>query len=357
MRDLGGMLTSVSTRQQPVWPPPGGLPWPAHVLVADTNFLARSAWFLARHPDQPSVLEEALRSGRSSARIAAHVPGEMPRAIRRIARGADPTAALAVWESQLAPLVRVVEIPVALHLNPAIWHVLREDPDDLPTAALALFLAPAVVLTTDGVFANAGLPVPDSPMAAVKALKIAGGHETTAYVGSLAAWGGARGTWSLMGRLVAAARQNPLVALAVLAAGASALLLVEDSSPGAAKMATTRIRSVLQTTGTMTGRIAMHVLDEHAVALVDVPEVLRSGPQTLEEASAAILARCGRPMSVIDLKYELTQCLPGFARPTRHTVSAAGLTEALRAHPAFTHKHSGWLLGRPVTTRPPHAPE
>lgn len=209
------MLADMSARQHALWPPPDGLPWAAHVLVADTNVLARSAWFLAGHPDQRSSLEDALGSGRSYAFIAAHVPGEMSRAIRRIARGLDPTAALAAWELQLAPRVRVVDIPVALHLNPAIGHVLREDPDDLPTAALALFLAPSVVLTTDGVFADAGLPVPDKPAAAVKALEIAGGHETTAYVGSLAAWAGARGAWAMMGRLVAVAlralKLNPVL--------------------------------------------------------------------------------------------------------------------------------------------------
>ena len=43
----------------------------------------------------------------------------------------------------------MIDLAIRDHLDPRLRGVLADDPDDLPTAALALLVAPAVVLSDD----------------------------------------------------------------------------------------------------------------------------------------------------------------------------------------------------------------
>jgi hypothetical protein len=68
---------------------------------------------------------------------------------RALEEGLDPPEVVGVWEELLRPHLRVVDLAVREHLDPRLRGVLADDPDDLPTAALALLVAPAVVLSDD----------------------------------------------------------------------------------------------------------------------------------------------------------------------------------------------------------------
>ncbi|MBB4928765.1 hypothetical protein [Kitasatospora kifunensis] len=97
----------------------------------------------------------------------------------------------------------IVDLAVRDHLSPASRMLLRDDPslpavvrggaDDAPTAALAEFLAPTVILTKDSVFTCLGLAVPvDQWVGMAHGLLRASGFEAnlanSVFVAEIAAW-------------------------------------------------------------------------------------------------------------------------------------------------------------------------
>jgi predicted nucleic acid-binding protein len=134
---------------------------PQVVAVLDTNALANACCYEAA-TGFDSLVTRLVYTERVPCFIADHVPGEMHEHLERICRSrkVDPADAFHVWHTKVAPLLRVVELPVGEYLRPEIAGIRRPepdgDPDDLPTLALAAFLGPTVLVTSDRVFYRLG---------------------------------------------------------------------------------------------------------------------------------------------------------------------------------------------------------
>lgn len=134
---------------------------PQLVAVLDTNAIATACCMEAGSGHQ-SLATRLVLTGRVPCFIAEHVPGEMDEHLDRITRkmGVDVHAARAVWGDRVAPMFRVVDLPIGDYLRPEIAGIRQPepagDPDDWPSLAVAAFLGPAAIITRDGVFARLG---------------------------------------------------------------------------------------------------------------------------------------------------------------------------------------------------------
>jgi hypothetical protein len=146
------------------------LPVPALVGITDTNALASRACNAARNSVAENLFTGLAVTGRSNTYVSAHVPGELVRHLADVAEGhpgLDLRDAERVLWNDVMPLVPVVDLAVGDYLHPRIQAVrradpdlpvrLRGDPEGLGTAALAEFLAPAVIISADSVFTRFGL--------------------------------------------------------------------------------------------------------------------------------------------------------------------------------------------------------
>jgi hypothetical protein len=167
-------------------------------------------------------------TGRSNTYISAHVPAELVRHLADVAEGhpgLDLRDAERVLWNDVMPLVPVVDLAVGDYLHPRIQAVrradpdlpvrLRGDPDDLGTAALAQFLAPAVIISADSVFTRFGLAnsVADTWLPLAHRLLQAAGYEATLTEAAYALELAARLVAMPASAVVGAARRHPLAAL------------------------------------------------------------------------------------------------------------------------------------------------
>lgn len=325
------------------WPPAEVVPWPARVLVVDTNYLARMAWSAADRADFPTDLEHSL-AGRVTVHAGAHVPGEMTRRIPKLHPRRDPAPAMRAWSDRLAPQLRIVDLAPRWQMEPFALEVARLDPDDQPTAALAAYLAPCLLLTTDGVFDKVGLEVAADPRAVVvaagEAAEVEGTAAAAVVFGVLLA--------QLLAHLAAhglrSGRAHPAITTAVLGLSAGALLALDRQRPGSTRSAAVAAGRTVRASAQVALSAAETLRLAHEQAVKQLVEVRRARPHTLSEAAAAILARHGRPMSVDDLRARLA-APRGYGRLAPRYCDRPTLTAALREDPAFTHDHRGWALG------------
>lgn len=157
--------------------PPGAMRYQAWLsrrrltAITDSCSLASSAGHVARD-GRASIIAALASRGRTPVFISENVEAELPKAIDEVARSMGIPAAEveAVMREQVLPRIRVVPLRVGDYLHPRIAGIRRDhpslpramrgDPDDLGTAALAQFLAPAVVISKDSVFNRFGLALP-----------------------------------------------------------------------------------------------------------------------------------------------------------------------------------------------------
>lgn len=126
-------------------------------IVLDANVLNRDLMRAARKGER-TVLLNAANSGMIRIFCAQHVPDEVREHAERLAKRARVSVGefLRVWEENYVPLLRRVEVLEGL-LAPAEAERITQldhgpqslcDPDDVPTATLALHLG-AILLSTD----------------------------------------------------------------------------------------------------------------------------------------------------------------------------------------------------------------
>lgn len=151
-------------------------------------------------------------------------------ALARVA--GDTGVALADAERALArivPRMRVVALRMGDYLNPRIAgmrrydpglpRAMRGDPDDLGTAAVAAFLAPAVIISKDSVFNRFGLALPAGQWTEEAGrLLAAAGYDATLAEAAAAAETSARLLFGGITAVTKAAARNPETAIAVLLA-------------------------------------------------------------------------------------------------------------------------------------------
>jgi hypothetical protein len=282
-------------------------------------------------------------TGRSNTYVSVHVPGELARHLADVAKGhpgLDLQEAERVLWGGIMPLVPVVDLAVADYLHPRIHAVrradpglparLRGDPDDLGTAALAEFLAPAVIISADSVFTRFGLAnsVADTWLPLAHGLLQAAGYEATLTEAAYALELAARLIASPVSAVAGAARRHPLAALGI---GAVIVLVAHQAGflkSGRLRAAGQEIREVAATGIEAFGN-ATDAYDRARQALRVIEPY---GTPTVEELAARHLARVRRALPLDDL----AAALEGGG----HAVTAAELRDATSRHPAFRTRGS-----------------
>ncbi|MGD0684414.1 MAG: hypothetical protein ABSA03_04785 [Streptosporangiaceae bacterium] len=195
----------------------------ALVAVTDACAVASSACHVARS-DTASVLVSLAGTGRSNVFIGEDVEAELPEALQKVAADmGNPLADAERALSRIVTRIRVVPLQMGDYLNPAIAAIrrcdpelpraARGDPDDLGTAAVAAFLAPAVIISKDSVFNRFGLALPaDRWTEEAARMLVAAGYDAALEDAAHAAEVGARLLFGVIGAAKNAAVRNPKAA-------------------------------------------------------------------------------------------------------------------------------------------------
>ena len=329
---------------------PMAFPAPALVGIADTNALAARACNAASRSLAEELFTGLAATGRSNTFVSAHVPGELDDHLAEVAAhypGLLLADAERVLWRQVMPGVPVIDLAVGDYLHPrvralmgtdlALPRCMRGDPDDIGTAALAEFLAPAVIISADSVFTRFGLAntVATTWLPAAHMLLEAAGFEATltetAHLLEFAVRVGA----GVLSGAASVARRYPLPAAGLLI-GAAYIAWRSGCFSGerrravgfqlrqAASESLDRIDSAFSAYGQARG--ALLVVEPY-------------GAPTVEQLAARYLARIGRPLMLLELTAALTS--------EGYPVTSAELEKATSRHPAFWGSASSWTgIGR-----------
>jgi hypothetical protein len=313
--------------------------------VLDTNALLTHACYLVKKGSLDGAVSGLADTGRANPYIASHVPGELAEHLPKLATHyqvpVDAVRALLV--RKILPSVRVVELEIRDHLAPQTRHVLHGtvlghpgDPDDVPTMALAEFLAPSVIVAADKVFSTFGLAVLDWIPMAQDLLRMAGleANAADALVAidfGLKLFGlGVKALATLAGRYPV---PSAVITGAVLwFCRSRGYLRGEDW-----RRRTTRAWEIAEPYIERTGAaIEEHARLRDSLLVVDPPPY-----PTNEQLAARHLARCGQALT----PGELRDALAGQGQQ----ISAAALKRAMLAHGAFVRAPGDvWTVGRPA---------
>lgn len=335
--------------QRPSWV---ALSQVALVAVTDACAIASSACHVARS-GTASVLVSLAGTGRSNVFIGEDVEAELPEALQKVA--ADMGVPLADAERALRQImtrIRVVPLRMGDYLNPSIAGIrrcdpelpraARGDPDDLGTAAVAAFLAPAVIISKDSVFNRFGLALPaDRWTEEAARLLVAAGYDAALEDAAHAAELGARLLFGVIGAAKNAAVRNPKAAITTaVIAGLAAWYchrrgwITGDQLRAAGRRMAAAARPFAERAAAADARRNQA---RAALTVVD-----RRGAPSLEERCARHLARRATPITPEELSALLA--ISGAA------VTADAVRAALASHPAFTQdRQGGFTLGRPAS--------
>ncbi|MDR6320057.1 PIN domain-containing protein [Actinoplanes couchii] len=318
---------------------------PQLVAVLDTNAIATACCMEAISGHQ-SLATRLVLTGRVPCFIAEHVPGEMDEHLDRIARkiGVDAGVATSVWRDRVAPLFRVVDLPIGEYLRPEIAGIRQPepvgDPDDWPSLAIAAFLGPAAIITRDGVFARLGYANKASDWTVTaKVLRRAAALEGEQIDRAVVAIMSTQMMWAGVGGLVKLGRRFPwtVPVSLVLAAVAGRLLWQARADVQAGG------RDLLDHLGLQMRRVLAE-MGEYAQLRSDLLTV-HDPPWRAEsptERCARTLARSGEAMTPGELRDVMNLA-------SSEQVTAAGLRRIMSAHPSFIRLPGDrYQIGRPV---------
>jgi hypothetical protein len=237
----------------------------------------------------------------------------------------------------------VVDLAVRDHLDPRLRGVLADDPDDLPTAALALLVSPAVVLSDDSDLVDngfAGQAWWTQAAGDVLIVAEADGTIVGLFGGvGLTTLAVAYGTAGV----VRAARRAPLVTMTVaVVILAGSYVLVRCYPLG-------RLRTTLRELGAAAAMTWQEVTDSQQAAAARLPwvEAPAGRTPTLEERCARLLARVTETLSTADVHEQLHREMAEATPPV------ATVRRTLAGHPAFVHVGQGrWQLGESAAAPP-----
>jgi hypothetical protein len=324
----------------------------ALVAVTDACAIASSACHVARS-GTASVLVSLAGTGRSNVFISEDVEAELPEALQKVA--ADMGVPLADAERALHQIMtRIWVVPLRMgdYLNPAIAGIrrcdpglpraARGDPDDLGTAAVAAFLAPAVIISKDSVFSRFGLALPaDRWTEEAARLLIAAGYDAALEDAAHAAEVGARLLFGMIGAAKNAAVRNPKAAITTaVIAGLAAWYchrrgwITGDQLRAAGRRMAAAARPLAERAAAADARRNQA---RDALTVVE-----GCGAPSLEERCARHLARRAAPMTPEELSAVLA--ISGAA------ATADAVRAAMASHPAFTQDaQGGFIFGRPAS--------
>jgi hypothetical protein len=143
-------------------------------VVVDADVLSRSVDYAIRKGYAPAVVGKASPAYANFSGVVLFVTERVyEETLARfpeiaVARGVSVEAVERTWDSLFVGRVRVVGMDVDLVSDERVSEVARRDPDDAPTAALAVLLAPCILLTDNhSHFAAFGLAYENATTVAV----------------------------------------------------------------------------------------------------------------------------------------------------------------------------------------------
>jgi hypothetical protein len=303
---------------------------------------------------QPANSVVTLRGTQGAAFvIGAHVPGEVLPAIKRITRRNDALneTAVWIWKELVAPHVAVVDLPISEYLRPEIQVVARGvgragarhrgDADDLPTAAVAAFLAPTIIWSRDHVFTQTGLAATDPTSTGRDLVTLAVSKsvadDATSTAGVLASAGVAIAEAAHRGA-IRSPQAAILIAAGAAAAGVYASPRLWSALPSGLRAIARRARQLVSLFG------GLYAYQECAAAALVKYESPPWRDRVALELCAIALTQAQRPMTASELFMIVKADL--HSQPA-HTISS--LKRDLAAHPAFTSvRPNSWRLGTPA---------
>lgn len=318
-----------------------------HVWVGDSGPLMKDVCRSMRGRQVTSLLA-ALHYDAARLFIARHVLEEVEQHLPRFAAKAtgDAAAALDCWRRVYLPYIRVVDVPQwwgAEHLGAR--RVSASDPDDHPTAQLAVALAPCGVIAEDRDLIDHGFGDQEW-------LQVTHASANQAYIElwasavyppSRAVLELAQGAARLFGRLPQWAQ---LLLASVLVA-----FTVWWQHDGRAVRQMDRVRGGAAELARLVGPPLTQIAQDRdrAVKSWDRHEFTASEPRLVGEQIARLLAVASGPLLAVDLARQVR------AGGTTLKERTAVVRRVLAATPAFIQVSRGrWELGMPATVEPPN---
>lgn len=275
-----------------------GSPFHVHPCVADAMTLIQDVMRNVTDGQQTALMG-AVEVGTIRLLCTEKVGAEVEEHLEEIciARGVDVDAAWEVWDLDHWPHLWVVNLPVGTVVDPRVNLVALEDPDDVPTAELALLLA-ATVLSDDQHLTRPGIAKPNWLSFAIHGRRAARTDENLYYAGM--------GT-TFIGRLgfeaIKLAVRNPLPALGILGLATLARRSREPSGrpPGHG------VWGSVKKVGELAMRGMEHTLAIREAAIAELVNAAVADPEPSEVVRAArLIARSPRlPVTAHDLASHL----------------------------------------------------
>ncbi len=292
--------------------------------VLDTNVLAFDVIQCAKL-GRTTALLDAARSGSGPLFAAAHIHGETRRLLERRASQIDvePAALFAVWNQRYRQVVRFVHVPPA-QSDERLSAVAARDPDDEPTARLAMLIAPSYLLSRDRALIDVGLATPEALGVAI-ALRFTGLVDTAML--------GSAGVVTVSGVATASgirfALRHPRISLAVVALLAAAGLRWRE--PLAARLPGTLARSRVAGEQVLEAVTQLLVEEQRATQRVKA-KLIGASDQTPLAQVASTVARATWPSTMRALSETTGMGVPD-------------VRALLSAHDAFQRQGQRWQLG------------
>ncbi|MET9039657.1 PIN domain-containing protein [Streptomyces mirabilis] len=338
-------LSAPTTRRRALYPMMH--PEPVLVPVVDTNALLVMGCDMVVNGKQEDLLSGLAGTGRATPYIAAHVPAEIDRHLPRLARRyqVPESEVRRLLDEVVLPSARLVELEIRDHLAPGakqIMHVDRDlpkqwwgDPDDVPTMALAEFLAPAVIITQDSVFARFGFATTEWIRIAKDLLRMAG-FEADFVDAAVVTEFALRLAATFASELIAAVRRHPVLATAIVAAAVWICQRLGYLRSETWARYAARVWELAQPLVKKAGTAALEQTRiRNALIVVEPP----SGP-VLEQIAARYLARCSDSLTPAELRDALA--VHG------HKIPATHLKRAMNTHCGFVREPGDhYTVGHP----------
>jgi hypothetical protein len=305
--------------------------------ILDTNTIFNDLVYQLRRGREEGAMVSSARAGAVRLFASAHVYEEVyERAPTQERRGICPAELIGLFERRYLPQIRFVDVE-GLPSGARALAVEDADPDDLPTARLALALAPCHVYTDDPDLTEAGFGTERNWLRLIRSSERAMHVDQTALItAELAKWG-----WRKLAPWLERRLRETGPMDVVLGAAIGVLILSVVPAGGMARLE----RSIdaggrfLAGAGELGASAGLGLLGERARQTGYLSEHLVAGePSPTEEARLARELASSGPLGLEELAATL-------ARP------AADLHAMLVRLPCFSAGPSGWQVGRRLLPR------
>lgn len=300
--------------------------------ILDTNTIFNDLIYQLRHQREVGLLIRSAREGVLRLFATSKVLEEVrERAVTQERRGVSAAALLELFERCYLPEIRFVDIS-GVPVGPRVLPVGEADPDDLPTAQLALLLAPCHVYTDDSHLTEAGFGEARNwlslAQSAERAMQL---DQTMLLVAELIEWAYGKAKPWIKRNVRELGMADVLLGLGI---GLLVLMVLPPAGHAKLDQAIRDGRRVLAKTSELTAGTGIGLLAErgrHQEYLASALVKAESTP-TLEQRVARELALRG-PLQVAELSVAIE-------------IEVAEVDAVLKSRRCFVYDQQGWWLGR-----------